>query len=156
MSLWPWLEEHNPETVSDFISRIYVRNVGLVIALDPSLHSDMRDFESGRSKGRVMGVGSDTDVSSIKPGEEILLRWGCTKEDLNQYDRGFDSPEPFVTLRVRYRDSWNRPCSITQDYRLSRADKPPFMLTLMSEFVATPSEPRWRTERDKMGIWISA
>ena len=57
MSLWPWLEEHNPETVSDFISRIYVRNVDLVIALDPSLHSDMRDFESGRSKGRAMGVG---------------------------------------------------------------------------------------------------
>lgn len=157
MSLWPWLDEDkNPKTVDDFISRIYIRNVGPVIALDPSLHYDMRDLESDRNKGGSMSVGSGTDVLSIKPGQEIVLRWGCTKEDLRQYDRGRDSTEPFVTLRLKYRDSWNRPCSITQDYRIGRSDKPPFMLTLMSEFVATASEPRWRTARDSFGIWVSA
>ena len=55
MSLWPWLEEHNPETVSDFISRIYVRNVDLVIALDPSLHPILEI--SNQVEARVVGVG---------------------------------------------------------------------------------------------------
>lgn len=71
-----WLEEdNNPETVSDYVSRIYIRNVGLVVALDPSLKYDMRNFDSGRSKGGSMSVGSGTDVSSISSGQEIVLRW---------------------------------------------------------------------------------
>ena len=156
MSLWPWLQaDTNPETVSDYVSRVYIRNVGTVMALDPSLHYDMIDWDSGRHRGGVMSVGPGTEVGALRPGEQVVLDWWCTKETFELYGSNNSHSNPFVTLRLRYRDSWNRPCSLTQDYRVD-GNEAPFLLTLSSEFVATPTQPRWRKSRDGRGFWVSA
>ena len=157
MSVWPWLEvEKDPKSVFDYITHVVVRNVGRVPILDLSLRDLMAPLQTGFSSG-AGNIGPGDIVTTLLPGSETTTFWGCMQQEIDEWrERRHPSRRAFVTLRLRYRDSWNRPCSVTQDYELGASEKPPFRITLKCEFVATPTTPRWRQATGRDGLWISA
>lgn len=154
--LWPWLrDKDHPEQVSDYLSKVVIRNVGKVPILDPSLHFEHFPPEGYQSCGSTQSVGDSDRAATIMPGEEITLLWGCSRESIAAYFKIPKPDQPFTVLRFRFRDQYSQHFSVTQDYLLF-GNKESLNLSMQCEFISSPSEYRWRITPYGSDIWVTA
>lgn len=147
--VWSWLQpKEAPEVVDDYVTNVFIRNVGRVPALHPALHYDFVMWSGRKHTSGVCSIGPDDAPSILLPGADAVVRWGCKQSQIDDWRKQEESGEPFVVFRLVYRDPGNRLCSVTQDYTLQAVDERLFMLDRQFEFVATPSAPRWRSAED--------
>lgn len=144
------------DAVDDLQTQILIRNVSNAPVIDPSLYFDhqtpvqMEGIPGPSRTSSVSAIGTPHEVTVLQPGSEATVIWGCSRRECLEYSKIEDTEAPFVTLRVRFRDSYARILTITQDYGLSGSNSENPHIYLQSEFVSTPTGTRWRGPYDRL------